>query len=147
MTDADGVREGRPTDIPAVAALLGELGYPVEPQRLLPRFERLVGRPDHHVLVAHGSDDADVLGVLSLHFFPVLHHDHDTAVITALVVTARARGGGVGRALVERAEAIAREYGSERLMVNTHLRRAGAHTFYERLGFDFNGRRYVKLLD
>jgi hypothetical protein len=29
-------------------------------------------------------------------------------------------------------------------MVTTHVRRADAHAFYERLGFDFTGRRYVR---
>jgi ribosomal protein S18 acetylase RimI-like enzyme len=31
-----------------------------------------------------------------------------------------------------------------RFLVTTHNRRAGAHAFYERLGFEFTGRRYVK---
>jgi GNAT superfamily N-acetyltransferase len=41
----------------------------------------------------------------------------------------------------------ARELGCARLTLTTHLRRAEAHAFYERLGFEFTGRRYVRMLD
>jgi hypothetical protein len=32
-------------------------------------------------------------------------------------------------------------------MVTTHIRRADAHAFYERLGFELTGRRYVRPID
>lgn len=60
-----------------------------------------------------------------------------------LVVTTNARGAGIGRALVAHVVTLAREAGCRRLTVTTHLRRAGAHAFYEQLGFDFTGRSYV----
>jgi GNAT superfamily N-acetyltransferase len=78
--------------------------------------------------------------------FPVLAYSEDLAMIMALVVAEQARGLGVGRRLVSSAESLARERGASRLMVTTHLRRADAHAFYERLGFDFTGRRYLKAL-
>jgi N-acetylglutamate synthase-like GNAT family acetyltransferase len=141
------VRDATIADVPALAALLGELGYPVAPEPLATRVERLLSSSDNRVLVATRSAESTPIGLLSLHVMPVVHDAHDLAMIMALVITERARGEGVGRALIERATAVARERGSSRLFVTTHLRRSGAHAFYERLGFEFTGRRYVKVLD
>jgi N-acetylglutamate synthase-like GNAT family acetyltransferase len=141
------VRDATIADIPGLASLLGELGYPVAPEPLTKRVERLLSSSDNRVLVATRPGEPTPIGLLALHLMPVIHDAHDLAMIMALVITERARGEGVGRALIERATAVARERGSSRLFVTTHLRRSGAHAFYERLGFEFTGRRYVKVID
>ena len=145
MSESVTVREATLEDAPKLAPLLGELGYPVSASDLLTRMRRLIGRDDQKVLVA--ERDGSPLGVLALHVFPVLAYDRDLAMIMALVVTQQARGLGVGRALIDRAAAIGKASGASRLMVTTHVRRAGAHAFYERLGFEFTGRRYVRPID
>ena len=145
MTEAVSVREATLADAPILAPLLGELGYPASGAEVLPRMRRMLGRDDQTILIAENDDGA--LGVLALHVFPTLTYDHDLALIMALVITESARGLGVGRKLVERAEAVARSLGASRLMVTTHNRRADAHAFYERLGFEFTGRRYVRPID
>jgi GNAT superfamily N-acetyltransferase len=142
MTPPVAIREAAPNDAPALAPLLGELGYPVGAETLAYRLDRLAGRPDHVVLVA--EDEIGAVGLLALHVFPLIAYDHDVGMIMALVVTERARGTGVGRALIDRAEAVAKSLGASRLLVTTHVRRADAHQFYERLGFEFTGRRYVR---
>ena len=138
------VRDATVAEAPALAPLLGELGYPVPADALGARMRRMLGRDDQRVLVA--ERDGDVLGLLALHVFPVLAYDRDLAMIMALVVTESARGLGVGRALIDRAEALSKSLGASRLMVTTHVRRADAHAFYERLGFEFTGRRYVRAI-
>lgn len=142
MTPAIEVREAAASDAPALAPLLGELGYPVGAETLASRMDRLRGRADQFVLMA--EDAVGAVGLLALHVFPLLAYDRDVGMIMALVVTERARGTGVGRRLIERAETIAKLLGAGRLIVNTHVRRADAHAFYERLGFEFTGRRYVR---
>lgn len=142
MTAGVVVREATADDAPVLAPLLGELGYPAAPAQLVPRLRRMLAREDQKILIAENADGA--LGTLALHVFPVLAYDQDLALIMALVITETARGLGVGRMLVDRAEAVARSLGASRLMVTTHNRRADAHAFYERLGFEFTGRRYVK---
>ncbi len=142
MKPAVAVREATDADAPALAPLLGELGYPVTGATLAPRLRRMLARDDQKILIAEGEGGS--LGLLALHIFPVLAYDRDLAMIMALVITEQARGLGVGRLLVDRAEAMAREAGASRLMVTTHVRRADAHSFYERLGFEFTGRRYVR---
>lgn len=138
------VREASQEDAAALAPLLGELGYPVDADALRARIDRMLTSDDQKVLIAERGNGA--LGLLALHVFPVLAYDRDLAMIMALVVTERARGMGVGRALIDRADTIARSLGASRLMVTTHVRRADAHAFYERLGFALTGRRYVRPL-
>jgi N-acetylglutamate synthase-like GNAT family acetyltransferase len=138
------VRDATVADAPALAPLLGELGYPAAVGSLESRMRRMLSRDDQRILVA--ERDGAVLGLLALHIFPVLAYDRDLAMIMALVVTERARGLGVGRALIERAAAVGKSLGASRLMVTTHVRRADAHAFYERLGFEFTGRRYVRAI-
>lgn len=145
MSDSVTVRDATPDDAPQLAPLLGELGYPVDSSDLLLRMHRLLGRSDQKVLVAERENRA--LGLLALHVFPVLAYDRDLVMIMALVVTQPARGLGVGRALIDRAEAIGKSLGASRLMVTTHVRRADAHAFYEKLGFEFTGRRYVRPIE
>lgn len=138
------VREATVEDAPALAPLLGELGYPVAADALALRMRRMLARDDQKVLIA--EQEGATLGLLALHVFPVLAYDRDLAMIMALVVTASARGLGVGRALVDAAEALGKSLGASRLMVTTHVRRADAHAFYERLGFELTGRRYVRTI-
>lgn len=136
------VREATLADAAALAPLLGELGYPVDASALAARVRRMLDRSDQKIFLA--EDGAGALGLLALHVFPALAYDRDLALIMALVVTERARGRGVGRALIDRAESVSKSLGAGRLMVTTHVRRADAHAFYERLGFEFTGRRYVR---
>jgi N-acetylglutamate synthase-like GNAT family acetyltransferase len=136
------VRDATASDAPALAPLLGELGYPADADALASRMRRMLDRNDQRVLVAERN--GATLGLLALHVFPVLAYDRDLAMIMALVVTNSARGLGVGRALIDRAEEVGKSLGASRLMVTTHVRRADAHAFYERLGFEFTGRRYVR---
>ncbi|HEY2852944.1 MAG TPA: GNAT family N-acetyltransferase [Gemmatimonadaceae bacterium] len=145
MSGSLTVREAIPDDATQLAPLLGELGYPVSASDLVPRMRRMLARTDQKVLIA--ERDGRALGLLALHIFPVLAYDRDLAMIMALVVTQQARGLGVGRALIDRAETLSKSLGASRLMVTTHNRRADAHAFYERLGFEFTGRRYVRPID
>jgi GNAT superfamily N-acetyltransferase len=144
------IRPASPHDAVAIAALLGELGYPTDAERVRARMSRLSTEDGKDardaIFIAAGADASPPLGVLALHRFTALHDDADVAMIMALVVAARARGRGIGRELVDAAVATARDWGSTRLLVTTHVRRADAHAFYERLGFEHTGRRYVLTL-
>jgi GNAT superfamily N-acetyltransferase len=144
------IRSASPEDVSALASLLGELGYPSDADRVRARLTRVLGskgdNPTDSVLVATDEGSGAVLGLLSLHCFDGLHDDAPVAMITALVVAEQARGLGIGRQLVDHAIAAARRRRCTRLMLTTHVRRADAHAFYERIGFEFTGRRYVKTI-
>lgn len=131
-------------DAPGLATLLAHLGYPADAADLPDRLLRLrSGGDDAFVAVLDGA----TVGLATVHARTVLHAARTVAQLTALVVPPEMRGRGVGRALVAAAEQWARAQGAERLVVTTALHRAEAPLFYERLGFEHTGRRYVKKLD
>ena len=137
------IRDARADDAPAVARLLTELGYPSDAGAVDERLERLQVVGDR-VLVA--EVDGDVVGVAHLQVTPALERDRPAAKLGVLVVDAARRGRGIGRALVEAAEAEARLRGCELLFLTTAERREDAHAFYERVGLEQTGRRYSRTL-
>jgi GNAT superfamily N-acetyltransferase len=56
--------------------------------------------------------------------------------VAGLVVSKAHRGRGIGRALMAHAEKWAIERGCRIVHLRTNLKRAGAHAFYERLGYE-----------
>ena len=138
------VRRATESDAPVLAALLAHLGYPADAVELPARLERLRAAGDDACVALM---DGGVTGLATVHSRTVLHAARSVAQLTALVVLPEARGRGIGRALVAWAEQWARDHGANRLVVTTALHRAEAPRFYERLGFDHTGRRYVKHLD
>lgn len=90
--------------------------------------------------------DGSITGMCGLMVFPAFHRDGLLGYVTAFEVDESARGGGVGRALLAAAEVWFAERGVTRVNLTSALHRKGAHRFYERLGYEFNGRRYVKSL-
>jgi GNAT superfamily N-acetyltransferase len=138
------VRPATTADADATAVLLGQLGYPSAMANVGERIARIENGGQAAVLVA--IENGAVVGLATAHVLTVINRVGCLAQLTALVVDERRRGSGVGRALVEAVERFAIESGCERLSVTTHLDRAGAHAFYERLGFDHTGRRYGKML-
>ena len=87
-----------------------------------------------------------VAGLAVLQTIPLLEQPRPLGRLTAIVVETRARGAGLGRALVEAAEAAAREAGCDRIEVTSGKDRATAHAFYLALGFTDAPRRFVKPL-
>lgn len=138
------IRDAIIEDASVIAPLLGELGYPSQPDGVRTRLARLLARDDSRVFVAESA--AKVLGVLGLHRMPVLTSLSDVAMIIALVVAERVRRSGVGRLLVARAEDEARVWQCGRIMVTSAERRTDAHTFYQRLGYESTGRRFAKTI-
>jgi len=137
------IRDARAADAPAIAELLGQLGYPTEPGAALARLERLVIVGDR-VFVA--EVDERVVGLAHLHVSPTIEHEHPAAKLGALVVDQQHRGRGIGRVLVEAVEAEARARGSGVFFVTTAERRDDAHAFYESFGLERTGRRYGRTL-
>jgi GNAT superfamily N-acetyltransferase len=135
------VRPATEADAASMSVLFAQFEHPTPAEPIPARLARLLSH-DGQALVA--SDDTGLLGIATTQIVWSLVEDAPRALLTALVVRDDTRGRGVGRALVTAVEHWARERGAERVVVTTALRRAGAHAFYERLGFEFTGRRYVK---
>ena len=146
-------------DAAAISFLLGELGHPLEPARVVRKLEAVRGSSmdriwvaelmdvgGHHFMVSPPFSTDALAGLLSFHAIPMLHTPGHLGRITALVVHPDVRGRGVGRGLVAVAEAFARDCGCERLELTSAAHRREAHRFYEKLGYSPHPVRFTKEL-
>jgi GNAT superfamily N-acetyltransferase len=138
------IRDGRPADATAIADLLAELGYPAEAARVERRLVRIADDPGSRLFVAEVN--GEIAGLGGLHVLPLVEHDELGCMLTAMVVRADHRRQGVGAELVGAVEREARSRGCTRLVLGSADRRADAHAFYQSLGFEATGRRFVKTL-
>jgi N-acetylglutamate synthase-like GNAT family acetyltransferase len=137
------IRDAEARDAGAIAALLGQLGYPSDAAALHARLERLQIVGDRVVVAER---DGAVVGVAQLHVSPTLEYERPAAKLAALVVDVSHRGQGVGSALVEAMEAEARARRCELLFLTTAARRDDAHAFYRQVGLEETGKRFAKTL-
>src|SRR5262245_17168575 len=138
------IREAEPRDAARVAGLLDELGYPSTPEQAAERLERIAADASTWVIVADAGDD--LAGLAALHVQNLVERDEPGCEVAGLVVGHRFRRRGIGELLMEALEDEARRRGAKVLVLNTAHRRAGAHAFYEALGYEHTGRRYAKEL-
>jgi GNAT superfamily N-acetyltransferase len=139
------VRPARDVDIDAIRELVRQLGYEPSAAALATSFRRLMAEPDHRMLVA--ADGDVLLGVITLHWAPLLQYETPAARIMTLVVDEAARGKGVGKILVDHAAAIAAEMGCGILELTSGLQRKEAHAFYHAIGFETASLRLARTLE
>ena len=138
------IREATQDDAPAVAALLGELGYPTSADQAAERIGRIAADPTTWVIVA--EVDSELAGLGALHVQNLVERDEPGCEVAGLVVGQRFRRRGIGELLMDALEDEARRRGGKFMVLNTAHRRADAHAFYEALGYEHTGRRYAKQL-
>jgi GNAT superfamily N-acetyltransferase len=140
------IRDVNPDDALSVASLLTELDYPTTREEAERRIRAIDAYEDGRALVAV-DDDGVAIGLVSAQVMhAVMTHDAPSGVITAMIVGSRARGGGVGRALVAAIESWLRDRGCEKVHVNAANRRSGAHAFYQRIGYEQTGKRFARAI-
>ena len=139
------VRAASPADSAAIAALLGQLGYPTAAESMPDRIADI--EREGGVVVVACDDSRQIVGLASASRVSTLHAGGHVGYITSLVTAEAARGHGVGRALVSAIEAWARRCGCARLSVTSGLHRDDAHAFYPRCGMPYSGRRFSRQLD
>lgn len=133
------VRGATQEDAEPLAELLEQLGYPASGEQVRARLSSLARSGDYPVLVAELSlptGELFVAGLLSLALGRLLHRDSRRAEITALVTDRRFRHRGTARALLERAEALARAAGCDLVCLRSSHQRDDAHAFYRAVGFE-----------
>ena len=126
------IRAANERDAAAVARLVVQLGYPLATVGAQQRVINLGKDPDEALYVA--VVESRVVGLIQVSRTEALEYD-PLAEIRALVVDEEHRGGGVGKALVARAEAWARERGLPVMRVRSNVKREQTRIFYERNGY------------
>jgi GNAT superfamily N-acetyltransferase len=125
-------RTGREQDAEAIAALLPHLGYDASVEQVRQRLAALLASPSHAVFLC--ERDGRVAGLCLIASVKHLASD-GYAEVLELVVRAEFQRQGIGRRLVERAQAWASQQGHRRVRLRSGVHRAEAHAFYERLGY------------
>ncbi|MDF3935739.1 GNAT family N-acetyltransferase [Pseudomonas citronellolis] len=133
------VRVATRADAQALAPLLQQLD-PAEPAPDVALLALRLEAPDASRVVLVAERDGRLLGTCTLNLIEHLAHGFArSAILEDMLVDSRARGQGIGQALVGRAAQRAREWGCYKLALSSHQDREAAHRFYAALGFAAHG--------
>jgi GNAT superfamily N-acetyltransferase len=131
---AGDIRQARPDDYAQMAELAGQLGYPSSASDIAQRLAGLNATGEHVVFVAEMAGGT-IAGWIGAFVYRCVEADARIE-ISGLVVDERFRSQAVGRFLLERAEAWARERGYSATSLRSNVIRERAHAFYERQGYE-----------
>jgi ribosomal protein S18 acetylase RimI-like enzyme len=87
-----------------------------------------------------------ILGCVSWHVVPLLQDEAPLGRISYLLVAPESRRRGIGRALVEEAEARLADAGCRRAEALAEIELAAAPDFFRRLGWSRSAYRYARNL-
>lgn len=138
------MRDMTMTDAAAYACLMAVLGYPTSTDAARSRIEAILPEPDYRSFVAEW--DGKVCGLVGVRLGWIYELDERVAQVLVLVVDEGMQGKGIGTALLNRAEAWAKEQGTVGASLVSGDHRLGAHRFYERRGYDARGKVFRKQL-
>jgi predicted N-acetyltransferase YhbS len=128
-------------DVPALAGLLAELGFPAPVTTIMDRLDTMLATNEVVLVATRG---AEPLGLVTVHVTPVLHRPTPVGRLTALIVTEKERGQGIGRALVTAAEEALAAKDCALVEVTSNSKLTDAHGFYKRLGYEVTSLRFKK---
>jgi GNAT superfamily N-acetyltransferase len=138
------IRTVRLEDAAELARLFTELGHPASESQIRARWS--AWQANGNVGLVSESAAGGLLGAVTLHQTIVLHRAKPIGRISALIVDARCRSTGIGRALVNAAERMFAEAGCGMVEVTSNIRRTDAHAFYQHLGYELTSTRFMKTL-
>lgn len=142
MSDTS-IRLARASDSAVLAVLIGQLDYEVSAADVAARLGVM---EDEARVVLVAELDGAVVGCLSTSVMRVLHRPAPVGRISMMVVEEGRRNRGIGAKLVRAAEEALRAQGCYMIEVTSHMRRADAHRFYERLGYEKTSVRLMRML-
>ncbi|WP_448808775.1 GNAT family N-acetyltransferase [Agromyces bauzanensis] len=138
------VRRARRADLGALIALIAADALRANDDSVAPEhlgayeraFEAIDADPAQTLVAVEASDGA-VVGTMQLTLIPGLARGGAARLqVEAVRVAESARGLGLGTAMMRWAIERARESGAALVQLTSDARRADAHRFYERLGFE-----------
>jgi ribosomal protein S18 acetylase RimI-like enzyme len=138
------IRDAELKDASELAGLMCELGYETQFPEMETRLKSVLSNPAYKTFVA--VMDGCVCGMIGTITCPSYEHNDPSGRILALVTSNTTRRRGIGRALIATAEKDFAQRGIRRVALDTRFTREDAHKFYESLGYQRNGWRFVKQL-
>jgi len=128
------IRRATGSDVPRLAVLCTELGYPATAMEMKNRLSCLKPATDHAVFVAE-TFPGEVIGWLHVSVSRLLEVPL-RAEVNGLIVGEGQRSKGAGARLLDAAEDWARKKRCVSMSVRSNVIREHAHTFYERRGYE-----------
>jgi GNAT superfamily N-acetyltransferase len=133
-------------DIPHLAGLITELGYPTSLAEMEERFKDIATHADYKTIIALAGDEIVAVAGLCKGLFYEMNGPYMRILV--FVVKQSHRGRGIGKQLLQQAEAWAAEQGLKTILINSGNRheRIAAHLFYKQMGYEVKSSGFVKRL-
>jgi len=136
------IRAAKMSDAATLGQLMCELGYETTTAEMRQRLKSILSDARYSTFIAEVDNQiAGMIGTLTVSSY---EHNDAGGRILALVTFTKARRRGIGRALIATVEKDFAQRGVRRVALDTRLTREDANTFYESLGYERNGWRFVK---
>jgi len=142
MAETIRIRAAMAADIPGVLALYAQ--PELDDGKVLPVEEavalhaRFARYPDYTLYVA--LEGNEVVGTFALLIMDNLGHlGAPSGIVEDVVVAPQRQGSGIGQAMMRFALERCREKRCYKLVLSSNAKRARAHAFYEKLGFERHG--------
>ncbi|WMJ22772.1 GNAT family N-acetyltransferase [Paludicola sp. MB14-C6] len=144
---AYSIREAQEKDYFAIWDILCKvLGYTELTQKqTIGQLNRIQAHSDYQTYVAEA--DGKVIGFIGLFRGLAYEDDGEYLKIMALAIYDEYQGRGIGKALLQTAEAYAKEHKMDCIGLNSGLARQQAHQFYEKNGFVKKSYGFSKVLE
>lgn len=129
------IREAGAVDCSVLVDLMGQLGYPITQDEMFGQIKLYQNNQAYKIWVA--ESDGIVVGCVSVALVEYFPWKDRFMRITSLIVDANHRRQGVGKLLMEYAEAFATKHGCcfIELTSGAHRAKIGSHDFYKSLGY------------
>jgi len=131
------IRPATEDDVPAIAAIVLELGWfsSVNERHIRRHLDMCNADESHTVLVAENSH-GKVCGYITVHWLPYLILPGSEGFVSEMFVLQNERRRGYGRALIRSVTQLAEEKGCIRLaLLNSRNRPSYEREYYKRLGW------------
>lgn len=137
------IRKAGESDIAPLLQLMAQLDTAGEPGLSIAEGTRLLQKivtyPNYALYLAEDQDGRIVGSFAFLIMDNLAHRGAPSAVVEDVCVDERARGQGIGRAMMSYAMDLAKQSGCYKLVLSSNGDRTGAHDFYRSLGFSEHG--------
>ncbi|HET7576708.1 MAG TPA: GNAT family N-acetyltransferase [Sphingomicrobium sp.] len=135
------LRDVRPADAKQLVELIHDLGHEIDEKAIRKNLAALRKSGETPLVATLGKR---VIGLVGMNKRIAVHKPAPIGRISVLVVADDAQDKGIGRMLVEAAEAWFRKQGCTLVEVTSNDRRTAAHAFYRHMGYERTSIRFAK---